>query len=102
MTPDASGWRSSTAYEHVDDMSASDLAWEWLRRNDAYDEDFQALSDRKTDPHALTEKIRQRWRLRFPGGPAGTSSQSPHHLAARGGYERHLSWAGARWLCPRR
>ncbi len=101
MAPDASGWRSPTAYEHVDDLSASDLAWEWLRRNDAYGEDFQELSDRKADPHALTEKIRQRWRLRFPGKPSGTTSQSLHHLDARGGYERHLPWAGSFWALPR-
>lgn len=97
MTPDASGWRSSAAYEHVDEMSASDLAWEWLRRNDAYDEDFQALIDQRADPQTLTDRIRQHWRLRFPGGPAGISSQSPHRLAAGGGYERHLSWTGSRW-----
>ena len=95
MTPDASGWRSSAAYEHVDEMSASDLAWEWLRRNDAYDADFQALIDQRADPQTLTDKIRQHWRLRFPGGPAGASSQGLHSLAARGGYERHLSRAGS-------
>ena len=57
MTPNASTWRSSADYEHLDVLTPSDLAWEWLRRNDAYDADFQELSDRKTDPHALTEKI---------------------------------------------
>lgn len=102
MTPDASGWRSSTAYEHVDDLSASDLAWEWLRRNDAYDADFQELSDRKTDPHALTEKIRHQWRLRFPGEPVGAAPQSPHSLDARRGYERHLSRASPFLFSPRR
>ena len=35
MTPNAAGWRSSAAYEHIAEMSPSDLAWEWLRRNDA-------------------------------------------------------------------
>ena len=71
MAPDASGWRSSTAYEHVDDLSASDLAWEWLRRNDAYVEDYRELSEGKTDIQTLTDKIRRRWGLRFPGRPAG-------------------------------
>jgi hypothetical protein len=37
MTPDASLWRSPAHYDHIDDLTASDLAWEWLRRNDAYD-----------------------------------------------------------------
>lgn len=66
MTPDAAGWRSSDAYAPVSDMSASDLAWEWLRRNEAYDQDFQALRERKGDRQTLTAKIRQRWGLRFP------------------------------------
>ena len=43
MTPDASTWRSSAEYDHLDALTASDLAWEWLRRNDAYDTDFEAL-----------------------------------------------------------
>lgn len=73
MTPSAAGWRSSAAYEPIDEMSASDLAWEWLRRNDAYDEDFQELSEAKTDTKALTDKIRRRWGLRFPHRPAGAS-----------------------------
>ena len=67
MAPDASGWRSSAAYEHVDDLSASDLAWEWLRRNDAYDADFEESAAGRGDPEPLTERIRQRWGLRFPG-----------------------------------
>ena len=74
MTPDASGWRSSAAYEHVDDMSASDLALEWLRRNDAYDADFEASASGQGDPEPLTERIRQRWGLRFPRRSAGCAT----------------------------
>ena len=43
MTPDASTWRSSAEYDHLDALTASDLAWEWLRRNEAYDADFETL-----------------------------------------------------------
>lgn len=91
MTPDASGWRSHTGYQYVEDISASDLAWEWLRRNDSYDKDFQALTDTKGDPRPLTDKIRQRWGLRFPGGPTGCPSQSTRVLASAGRYKRHRS-----------
>ena len=73
MTPSAAGWRSSTAYEHVEEISASDLAWEWLRRNDAYDEDYEELRKGKTDVQTMTDKIRRRWGLRFPHGPVGAS-----------------------------
>ncbi|MDH0367833.1 transcriptional regulator domain-containing protein [Brucella anthropi] len=65
MTPDASTWRSSE-YDHLDTLTASDLAWEWLRRNDAYDADFEAVASGHGDPEPLTEQIRQRWGLRFP------------------------------------
>lgn len=70
MTPDASTWRSPAEYEHLDALTASDLAWEWLRRNDAYDVDFEAFASGTGDPITLTDHIRQRWGLRF-------SCQSP-------------------------
>ena len=66
MTPDASTWRSSAQYDHLDELTASDLAWEWLRRNDDYDADFEASIADHGDPQPLTERIRQRWGLRFP------------------------------------
>ena len=71
MTPDASGWRSSERYAHVADMTAPDVAWEWLRRNESYDRDFQALSDNESELGALTAQP-----LRTAGAwgqlPAGT------------------------------
>nr|WP_313372886.1 DUF6499 domain-containing protein [Brucella intermedia] len=64
MTPDASIWRSSE-YDHLDGLTASDLAWEWLRRNDAYDADFEASASGRVASEPQTERIRQRWGLRF-------------------------------------
>jgi hypothetical protein len=29
-------WRSESAYEYIDKLSPSDLAWEFLRRNPDY------------------------------------------------------------------
>ena len=34
MLPDASNWRSAAHYDHVEKLTASGLAWEWLRRNE--------------------------------------------------------------------
>lgn len=82
MMPDASRWRSSEAYDHVEDLTASDLAWEWLRRNEAYNQDFEVLTATDTDPHALTDRIRQRWGLRFPGRPIAGPSHCTGLLAA--------------------
>ncbi|MBP1847870.1 hypothetical protein J2046_006154 [Rhizobium petrolearium] len=83
MTPDASIWRSSE-YDHLDALTASDLAWEWLRRNDAYDADFQGPASAPGTPEPLTERIRQRWGLRFPGRPPDTSAGSAGLLASAG------------------
>jgi len=66
MTPDASGWRSSSGYAHVEHLTASDLAWEWLRRNEDYDRDYEAFSKPASDAAAMTDWIRQRWGVRFP------------------------------------
>nr|WP_298112039.1 DUF6499 domain-containing protein [Bradyrhizobium sp.] len=77
-------------------MTASDLAWEWLRRNESYDKDFQALNDSKIDPHPLTDKIRQRWGLRFRGGPVAVPARSAGVLAPPRGHKRHRSGRAAR------
>lgn len=69
MTPDASTWRSSAEYDHLDALTASDLAWEWLRRNEAYDADFEALAASEAQP-GMSDRIRQRWGLRFPRRPS--------------------------------
>ena len=74
MTPDASNWRSSAEYDRLDVLMASDLAWECLRRNEAYGADFEASASGRGDPESLTEHIRQRWGLRFPG-------RSPDHAS---------------------
>jgi len=74
MTPDASEWRSSPGYDHIEKLTASDLAWEWLRRNDAYDRDFEALGGADVDQQQLREKIREDWGLRFPGRSSDASS----------------------------
>lgn len=84
MTPDASGWRSSGRYAQVEAMAAPDVAWEWLRRNESYDRDFQALADGKDDLGKLTEKIGQRWGVRFPRGPDAGSARSAGDLASQG------------------
>ena len=66
MLPDASHWHSAAHYAYIENLNASDLAWEWLRRNEAYDRDFEAYCADGSDKAALSEAIRQRWRLRFP------------------------------------
>lgn len=66
MTPDASHWRSDDRYDYLQKLTASGFAWEWLRRNEAYGDDFEDFRVERSDKAGLTEKICQRWRLRFP------------------------------------
>ncbi len=61
MSPDASRWRSSEAYDYLEELPASDLAWEYLRRNPDYQDDFEAARER---PEAAGRVAR--WGLRFP------------------------------------
>lgn len=63
-------WRSDTAYEYVDKLTANDLAWEFLRRNPEYRTAFQALvsSGRLTDEAAKI--FARQWGLCFRGRPA--------------------------------
>ena len=94
MTPDASQWRTSASYDHVERLTASSLAWEWLRRNDAYDQDFEALMQADSDPGPLTDKIRQQWGLRFPCRSSPRLAIILGLVVAAGRHERRRS-------CPR-
>nr|WP_244543620.1 DUF6499 domain-containing protein [Bosea sp. CRIB-10] len=84
MTPDASNWRSAATYRYVETLSASDLAWEWLRRNDGYDQDFEALTRTTSDPQPLLARMRERWALRFPGRSPQRSAHGAGVLVVRG------------------
>ncbi len=70
MKPDLSKWRSSPSYDFVDEVAAPDLAWEWLRRNEDYQQDYRAVARKATDAPAVL-RFRNRWGLTFPG-PART------------------------------
>lgn len=59
-------WRSPAAYAHTRTISAAGFAWEYLRRNGEYREDFLSAS---ADGHAgadRLERFARRWGLRFP------------------------------------
>lgn len=62
MSPDASRWRSAEDYAYLDDLTAADLAWEYLRRNPGYQEDYRAA----TSSADMDPEWSARWGLRFP------------------------------------
>lgn len=61
MSPDASRWRSAEAYDYLDELPASDLAWEYLRRNPDYQSDFRRVGRGPGQAREI-----DRWGLRFP------------------------------------
>ncbi|WP_227287648.1 DUF6499 domain-containing protein [Boseongicola sp. H5] len=94
MTLDRSNWRSSSHYEYAEALDASDIAWEWLRRNKKYQCDYARLSKAGSNPRRITDQVRQRWGLRFPDRSTPKRPGCRDLLAARcrsgnGAFECH-------------
>ena len=53
----------SEDYDRAEQLGASDLGWEWLRRNERYDQDYRAFARSDTDKGEMTERIGERWGL---------------------------------------
>ena len=56
-------WRNATHYQYLIDLTPSELAWEFLRRNPEYEREV-AMFD-SADEHAATA-LTAHWGLRFP------------------------------------
>ncbi|ALC10677.1 transcriptional regulator domain-containing protein [Sphingopyxis sp. 113P3] len=58
-------WRSPAAYKFAKSIPAAGFAWEYLRRDDEYRSEYQAIiTSTESDPERL-EAFVQRWGLRF-------------------------------------
>ena len=82
MTPDISHWRSSERYEYVEGLVSPELAWEWLRRNEDYQRDFEAAQLEPNADTAATEATKSRWGLRFPVVACPRRQRGRAHLGA--------------------
>lgn len=69
MRPDTSHWRSPPSYGYIDNLFAPDLAWEWLRRNGGYQQDYARSVYPTADADRLAVMMRERWGVRFPDRP---------------------------------
>jgi len=67
MSLDTSRWRSQSTYDYVDTLTAPDIGWEWLRRNEDYQSSYAAFSQAEHPAPALAEGAARKWGLRFPG-----------------------------------
>jgi hypothetical protein len=66
-------WRSPAAYRHAQRIPAAGLAWEYLRRDEDYQRDFERLKRMKKPSARRLEEFSKRWGLRFPAPPGNKS-----------------------------
>lgn len=59
-------WRLPAAYRHAKHIPAAGFAWEYLRRNDEYRQDFQTIGLTGGPSGRDLEGFADRWGLRFP------------------------------------
>lgn len=59
-------WRLSAAYGHAKHIPAAGFAWEYLRRNDDYRQEFQTIAMTGGPTSRDLEVFAVRWGLRFP------------------------------------
>lgn len=71
-------WRSAAAYADLENASARDFAWEFLRRNPRYVRDWEQLDDARPDDEAAA--VAERWGLRFPGRSGAQRASSGRRL----------------------
>jgi hypothetical protein len=95
MTPDVSRWQVSSEYDFLDDIAAPDLAWEWLRRNARYQNDFAEAADKHLSTRSRVTLIRQNWGLLPPRSPRSQSQRGVHFLVVGRRHERSLSDRGS-------
>lgn len=58
-------WRSPAAYKFAKSIPAAGFAWEYLRRDDDYRREFQAITASSKPAPERLEAFAQRWGLRF-------------------------------------
>src|SRR3546814_21131038 len=68
--PQESDWRSGAAYDYIDQLNTSDLAWEFLRRNREYRESYYELARRGHFNGEQARSFAEHWglSLRFGTG----------------------------------
>jgi hypothetical protein len=71
MIPPASDWRSLSGHDYLKQLDRPGFAWEFLRRNPTYQEDYNTIA-REAASDAIAEGPQRdalvwRWGLCFPG-----------------------------------
>lgn len=80
--PEQGTWRISTAYDYVNELDAPDLAWEFLRRNPEYQQDYNRLKLRGLGEDQAAAALSAKWGLSFRGRPRPSGTQRECRLDA--------------------
>ncbi len=62
-------WRAPAVYKHADKIPAAGFAWEYLRRDDEYHQDYERMVSRGPSVIEALDAFSHRWGLRFPPRP---------------------------------
>ncbi|MFB4382269.1 DUF6499 domain-containing protein [Agrobacterium sp. LR_9] len=80
--PEQGTWRISTAYDYVNELDAPDLAWEFLRRNPEYQQDYNRLKQRGLREDQAAAALSAKWGLSFRGRSRPSGPQRERRLDA--------------------
>lgn len=58
-------WRDGAAYDYLSDLDPGALAWEFLRRNPGYRDDFDQLTSSPQAPPEEVPSFLEKWGLCF-------------------------------------
>lgn len=68
---DQPDWRDPAPYRQIQSQVAANIAWEFLRRNEQYQQTYRAAIRRS---RALADRVAARWGLRFRDRPIAACS----------------------------
>jgi hypothetical protein len=80
--PEQGTWRISTAYDYIDDLDPPDVAWEFLRRNPEYQQDYEHLKSQGPDALQTDHTLSTKWGLSFCGRPGPSCNRCEASLDA--------------------
>ncbi|WP_425025968.1 transcriptional regulator domain-containing protein [Paracoccus versutus] len=75
-------WRSRSAYDYIDRLTPAELAWEFLRRNETYREEYFRLSAAGQLDTEAGRAFAARWGLCFPRRPEPPGTRAAGDLVA--------------------
>ncbi|WP_235911858.1 transcriptional regulator domain-containing protein [Mesorhizobium xinjiangense] len=78
--PEGGDWRSAAAYKYISDLDPAAVAWEFLRRNPDYRQDYLQLTKNGQLSRSGAAALSDKWGLRFRYGPEPERIGSTHLL----------------------